>query len=160
MVRGLEKFKEYFAGYERNYIIIDGAACDILEENAGQQPRATNDIDILLNIESLTSDFVKRFWEFIKAGEYLLDYVFFKVIGFPANTEVAFGLFCRSFRVQPYQFDVSSATMKPLIRSVFLHFRKKSIDIIKNHYLCAVLGSQIIGLSMLSIILKNRFLNN
>jgi len=118
MVRGLEKFKEYFAGYERNYIIIDGAACDILEENAGQQP------------------------------------------GFPANPEVAFGLFCRSFRVQPYQFDVSSATMKPLIRSVFLHFRKKSIDIIKNHYLCAVLGSQIIGLSMLSIILKNRFLNN
>ena len=70
MVRGIKKFKEYFTGYERNYIIIGGTACDILEENAGQQPRATKDIDIILIIEALTVDFVKRFWEFIKAGEY------------------------------------------------------------------------------------------
>ena len=70
MVRGIEKFKEYFAGYEGNYIIIGGTACDILEENAGQPPRATRDIDIILIVEALTTDFVKRFWEFIKAGRY------------------------------------------------------------------------------------------
>ena len=70
MVRGIEKFKEYFAGYEGNYIIIGGTACDILEENAGQPPRATRDIDIILIVEALTTDFVKRFWEFIKAGQY------------------------------------------------------------------------------------------
>ena len=70
MVRGIEQFRAYFAGYERNYIIIGGTACDILEENAGQQPRATKDIDIILIIEALTVDFIKRFWEFIKAGEY------------------------------------------------------------------------------------------
>ena len=70
MVRGIEKFKEYFAGYEDNYIIIGGTACDILEENAGLQPRATKDIDIILIVEALTADFVKRFWEFIKAGQY------------------------------------------------------------------------------------------
>ena len=70
MVRGIEKFKEYFAGYEGNYIIIGGTACDIWEENAGQQPRATKDIDIILIVEALTADFVKRFWEFIKAGQY------------------------------------------------------------------------------------------
>jgi hypothetical protein len=70
MVRGIEKFKEYFAGYEGNYIIIGGTACDILEENAGQTPRATKDIDIILIVEALTADFVKRFWEFVKAGEY------------------------------------------------------------------------------------------
>ena len=70
MVRGIEKFKEYFTGYEDNYIIIGGTACDILEENAGQQPRATKDIDIILIVEALTSDFVKRFWEFIKTGQY------------------------------------------------------------------------------------------
>ena len=29
MVRGLEKFKEYFAGFEDNYVIIGGTACDI-----------------------------------------------------------------------------------------------------------------------------------
>jgi hypothetical protein len=70
MVRGIEKFKEYFAGYEDNYIVIGGTACDILEENAGQQPRATKDIDIILIVEALTADFVKRFWEFVKAGQY------------------------------------------------------------------------------------------
>jgi hypothetical protein len=70
MVRGIEKFKEYFAGYEGNYIIIGGTACDILEENAGQQPRATKDIDIILIVEALTADFVTRFWEFIKSGAY------------------------------------------------------------------------------------------
>jgi hypothetical protein len=36
MVRGIEKFKEYFAEYDKNYIIIGGTVCDILEENAGQ----------------------------------------------------------------------------------------------------------------------------
>jgi hypothetical protein len=70
MVRGIGKFKEYFAGYEDNYIIIGGTACDILEENAGLQPRATKDIDIILIVEALTADFVKRFWDFIKSGQY------------------------------------------------------------------------------------------
>jgi len=70
MVRGIEKFKEYFAEYEDNYIIIGGTACDILEENAGLQPRATKDIDIILIVEALSADFVKQFWDFIKAGKY------------------------------------------------------------------------------------------
>jgi hypothetical protein len=70
MVRGIEKFKEYFAGYEDNYIIIGGTACDMLEENAGQQPRATKDIDIILIVEALTPAYIKRFWEFVKAGRY------------------------------------------------------------------------------------------
>ena len=70
MVRGIEKFKEYFFGYENNYIIIGGTACDILEEKAGQQPRATKDIDIILIVEALTADFVKQFWKFVKEGRY------------------------------------------------------------------------------------------
>jgi len=70
MVRGIEKFKEYFSGYADNYIIIGGTACDILEENSGQQPRATKDIDIILIVEALTTSFVKQFWKFIKAGQY------------------------------------------------------------------------------------------
>jgi hypothetical protein len=70
MVRGIEKFKEYFTGFEENYILIGGTACDILEENAGQLPRATKDIDIILIVEALTNNYVKRFWEFIKVGKY------------------------------------------------------------------------------------------
>ena len=30
MVKGLEKFKEHFAGFEDNYVIIGGTACDII----------------------------------------------------------------------------------------------------------------------------------
>jgi hypothetical protein len=70
MVRGIEKFKEYFTGYEGNYIIIGGTACDILEENAGQQPRATKDIDMILVVEAFTVDFGKQFWKFVKDGQY------------------------------------------------------------------------------------------
>lgn len=70
MVAGIDKFKEYFFEYENNYIIIGGTACDIIEESAGQIPRATKDIDIILIVEALSPEFVKRFWEFIKAGNY------------------------------------------------------------------------------------------
>lgn len=70
MVRGIEKFKEYFAQYADNYIVIGGTACDILQENAGLQPRATKDIDIILIVEALSADFVWQFWHFIKAGDY------------------------------------------------------------------------------------------
>lgn len=70
MVTGIDKFKEYFAQYEDNYIIIGGTACDMIEENAGQIPRATKDIDIILIVEALSPEFVKRFWEFVRAGDY------------------------------------------------------------------------------------------
>lgn len=41
-----------------------------MEENAGQIPRATKDIDIILIVEALSPEFVKQFWEFVKAGNY------------------------------------------------------------------------------------------
>jgi len=70
MVRGIDKFKEYFAKFSGNYIVIGGTACDILQENAGLQPRATKDIDIILIVEALSADFVQQFWHFVKAGDY------------------------------------------------------------------------------------------
>jgi len=70
MVRGLSTFKEYFKDYPDNYIIIGGTACDIIIDEAGFEPRATKDIDIILIVEALTSEFVKEFWEFIHDGEY------------------------------------------------------------------------------------------
>jgi len=70
MVRGIEKFKDYFAGYEANYVIIGGAACEVHEENYAQKPRATKDIDIILVVEALSTDFVAKFWEFVKAAGY------------------------------------------------------------------------------------------
>ncbi len=70
MVRGLDIFKKYFEQYPDNYVIIGGTACDIIIGDAGFTPRATKDIDIILVVEALNTDFVKQFWQFIKDGNY------------------------------------------------------------------------------------------
>ena len=70
MVRGLDKFKDYFRGYENNYVLIGGAASTLAMEEAGLQFRATVDLDIVLCVEALDADFVRRFWEFVREGNY------------------------------------------------------------------------------------------
>ena len=70
MVKGLEKFREHFAGFEDNYVIIGGTACDIALRDTDMRPRATNDIDMILVIEKMTPEFGKQFWDFIVVGEY------------------------------------------------------------------------------------------
>jgi len=70
MVIGLDKFKEYFKNYTNNYVIIGGTACDIIIEDAGFKPRATKDIDMILIVEALSSDFVREFWKFVKVANY------------------------------------------------------------------------------------------
>ena len=42
---GLDKFREAFAEYSDNYVVIGGAACDITMANTVVRPRATHDID-------------------------------------------------------------------------------------------------------------------
>ena len=70
MVRGLEKFKEYFKEFSDNYIIIGGTACDIALTGSDMPPRATDDIDMILIVDNITPEFGQRFWQFISEGEY------------------------------------------------------------------------------------------
>ncbi len=70
MVSGLTKLKEFFKDYPDNFIIIGGTACDIIIDEAGFTPRATKDIDIILVVEALSTDFIKQFWKFINVGKY------------------------------------------------------------------------------------------
>ncbi len=70
MVRGLDVFKTFFNGFEDNYVIIGGTACEIHEDLYAQTPRATKDIDIILVVEALSAGFTAKFWDFIKAGRY------------------------------------------------------------------------------------------
>lgn len=70
MVRGLDIFSAYFQQYSDNYVIIGGTACDLIIDDAGFYARATKDIDLILVVEALTSDFVKQFWKFVKDGKY------------------------------------------------------------------------------------------
>lgn len=70
MVRGFHKFREQFRAYSDQYVLIGGAACELLMEQAGLEFRATKDLDIVLYIEVLDASFVRAFWEFVLAGEY------------------------------------------------------------------------------------------
>jgi hypothetical protein len=70
MVKGIEKFREYFKDYSDHYVIIGGTACDFFISNAALIPRATKDIDIILIVEALSADFVKQFWSFIQSAAY------------------------------------------------------------------------------------------
>ena len=70
MVAGIETFREWFHGYENQYAIIGGTACDLLMSEEGMDFRATKDIDLVLIVEAITPEFGKRFWEFVKSAGY------------------------------------------------------------------------------------------
>lgn len=70
MVKGLDTFREYFKDFEEQYVLIGGAACDILFASNEGQFRATRDLDMVLIVEALTQEFGDKFWEFIESGKY------------------------------------------------------------------------------------------
>lgn len=139
MVKGLDKFQEFFKDYDGHYVIIGGTACDIIIEEAGFNPRATKDIDIVLIIEALSAEFSKQIWHFIEAGKYQQReksdgekeyYRFMK----PENTEFPYQLelFCRkpdvialaeSARLTPIPLDENLSSLSAiLLEEDYYHF--------------------------------------
>ncbi|RBJ84904.1 hypothetical protein C3L29_007485 [Pseudomonas sp. MWU12-2534b] len=118
MVRGLDRFREYFTDYTDRYVMIGGVAAYLSMEDAGQAFRATRDLDIVLIIEALDPSFVARFWEFIRAGGYQIKQrndqrpIFYRFMA-PADTRfpVQIELFSRS----PQGIDLAEdATLSPI----------------------------------------------
>jgi hypothetical protein len=70
MVTGVDRFRAHFAGHEHQYVLIGGAACELIMVDAGLDFRATKDLDIVLIVEALDSAFAQRFWEFVEEGRY------------------------------------------------------------------------------------------
>lgn len=70
MVKGVDRFREYFAGHQDSYALIGGAACDILFGEAGLPFRATNDFDIVLCVEVVSVELGTVFSKFLDAGGY------------------------------------------------------------------------------------------
>lgn len=70
MVSGIDIFREHFSNFKDQYTVIGGFACDLLMTDAGLDFRQTVDIDMVLTVEALTSEFAKAFWEFIDQGGY------------------------------------------------------------------------------------------
>lgn len=70
MVTGVDRFRDHFVGHEHQYVLIGGAACELIMDEVGLDFRATKDLDIVLIVEALDSAFAKRFWAFVEAGDY------------------------------------------------------------------------------------------
>ena len=104
MVKGLDVFREHFAGLEDQYVLIGGTAATLAMAEAGLEFRATKDLDIVLHMEALTPAFGAAVWAFVDRGGYEIRqasetgkpvlYRFQKPAsaGFPAMIE----LFCRA----------------------------------------------------------------
>jgi hypothetical protein len=72
MVKGIELFAGHFNGFEDSYVLIGGSACDLWMQTQGLPFRATKDLDIVIVIEALNPEFIKKFWEFVRLGRYQL----------------------------------------------------------------------------------------
>jgi hypothetical protein len=70
VVQGLKVFREWFAGYADQFVLIGGTAASLTMESAGLEFRSTKDLDIVLHVESLTPSFGQAFWRFVEAGGY------------------------------------------------------------------------------------------
>lgn len=70
MVAGVKRFRDHFAGHEEQYVLIGGAACELVMDDVGLDFRATKDLDIVLIVEALDPAFSETFWAFIEEGGY------------------------------------------------------------------------------------------
>lgn len=70
MVKGFDRFRDHFAGADAQYVLIGGAACEVLLEEAGLEARLTKDLDIALVVEALDEAFIQRIASFVEAGGY------------------------------------------------------------------------------------------
>jgi len=70
MIKGIDVFREYFRDFLDQYVLIGGAACDIVFSKTGFAFRTTKDLDMVLIVEALTPAFGRRFWDFVRAGGY------------------------------------------------------------------------------------------
>lgn len=63
---GIESFKQYFKGFENQYVIIGGTACELLMSDQELDFRATKDIDMVLIVETLSKEFGEIFGNMCK----------------------------------------------------------------------------------------------
>lgn len=69
-MKGLDVFRQHFDGLSHHYVLIGGAACEIIMEEVGLDFRATKDLDLVILVEALDAAFGARFWAFVEAGGY------------------------------------------------------------------------------------------
>lgn len=73
-INGLNKFRDFFAEYDNNYVLIGGTACAIIFDEIGEPFRATKDLDIVLVVENINNEFGRKLWDFIKDAGYDVEF--------------------------------------------------------------------------------------
>jgi len=71
-VRGMERFLKHFEDSKSSFAVIGGCACSQWCAESDVRYRSTQDIDMVLILESKTSKFFGKFWQFIREGGYRL----------------------------------------------------------------------------------------
>ena len=69
-MRGIEIFKQRFEVHKDKYVLIGGAACDVLFSKEGVAFRGTRALDVVLLVEAIDPAFGEAFWKFIQDGQY------------------------------------------------------------------------------------------
>lgn len=71
-MNSISKIREYLGEFKSSYVIIGGTATNLNLESHSEIGRATKDIDMIVICEAINAEYVRRFWQFIKAGGYQL----------------------------------------------------------------------------------------
>ena len=154
MVTGIKKFREHFAGFEEQYALIGGAACDLIFADTGLAFRATKDLDVVLCVEVVDTDFAGAFQGFLEAGGYKARQKsdgrkeFYR---FHQPTNVAYPSMIEVFSRQPGGLelpDVRYITKVPVDESIL----SLSAILLDECYYVALQNSRIVidGISLLS----------
>lgn len=71
-VKGLDVFGTWFGEHRDKYVLIGGAAAQSIMAAEDLDFRATKDLDVVLVVEALTPAFGELFWDFVRAGGYVV----------------------------------------------------------------------------------------
>ena len=131
MVGGLDKFRERFARFVDNFVIIGGTACEEILSGTEMRARATMDIDIVVIVENMTPEFARAFWQFIAEGEYRpgirrdkegIKYVLYSFDngrpGFPVKVEILSRhneIFTSAAHIEPLPIDGEVSSLSTII---------------------------------------------
>jgi len=70
VIARVQSLRDWFRGYEDNFVVIGGVACSLIMREYGADFRATRDIDMVLLLEALNVDFGRRFWDYVLEAGY------------------------------------------------------------------------------------------
>lgn len=130
-ITGLRQFREALAGFEDDYVLIGGSACDLLMAEQGLAFRRTKDLDVVVLADSSDAAFARAFWAFVRKGGYqpwcrrdgrVRFYRFLqpKSPGYPAMIELFarhpdFALSDENADVAPLPFDEDVSSLSAIV---------------------------------------------